>query len=81
MPDTRAALEQELLHKVRRLSAEKQQEVVDFAAFLLLKLHTPELQHPEVGELDVVERTWGNLALDKETLMYIAEDKELEYDV
>jgi hypothetical protein len=79
--------EQELLHKVRQLSAEKQQEVLDFAAFLLSKLQTSELQHSETEELDVadassvVERTWGNLSLDKETLMYIAEDKELEYDV
>jgi hypothetical protein len=74
-------LEEELLHKIRQLSAEKQQEVLDFATFLLSKLQPPEAQDSETRESDVVERTWGNLSLDKETLMYIAEDKELEYDI
>lgn len=74
------SFEQELLQNVRQLSADKQQEVLDFAAFLLLKLQQSQ-SSSEVDTTDVVEKTWENLALDKETAMYIAEDKELEYDV
>jgi hypothetical protein len=80
-------LEQELLHKVRQLSAEKQQEVLDFAAFLQSKLQTSGPQYSETNETgvadasSVVEKTWGSIPLDKKTAMYVAEDKELEYDI
>jgi len=79
--------EQELLQNVRLLSAEKQQEVLDFAAFLLSKLHASQPENNEADATDiadgssVVERTWGSIPLDKKTAMYIAEDKELEYDI
>jgi len=31
--------------------------------------------------ISAVESTWGSIRLDKKTLRYIAEDKEIEYDV
>jgi len=31
--------------------------------------------------ISVVEDTWGSIRLNKNTLKYIAEDKELEYDI
>lgn len=31
--------------------------------------------------LTAVENTWGSIPLDKETAKYVAEDKELEYDI
>ena len=68
----------ELLQKFRELSKEKQDEALDFISFLLSKVRASE-QHP--GQEDAAlkaesaaEETWGNLALDKGTLMYMAED-------
>ncbi len=73
--------EGELLQKFRMLSEDKQIEVLDFISFILSKVSKyKEQQDISQAEL-VVEETWGNLALDKETLKYIAEDKELEYEV
>lgn len=86
MATIQTTLEQEIVEHIRLLSIEKQEEVLDFATFLLAKVRTP-LQHQqnllakETNPVDAVERTWGNLSLDRETLIYIAEDKELEYDV
>jgi uncharacterized UBP type Zn finger protein len=81
MTETITNFEQELLHEFRKLSDEKQREVLDFVAFLLSKIRTKTEQPDETDASSVVEETWGNLSLDRETLIYIAEDKELEYDV
>ena len=87
MATINAALEHEILENIRLLSTEKQQEVLDFVTFLLEKVGTSQPREEQVDHsneadsVDVVERTWGNLALDRDTLIYIAEDKELEYDV
>ena len=81
MATMHAALEQEIVEHIRLLSPDKQQEVLDFAAFLLAKVRGGQPQNEQADSADVVEQTWGNLSLDRETLIYIAEDKELEYDV
>ena len=78
---TSTVIENELLQKFRMLSEEKQTEVLDFISFILSKVGKPKEEQEKTHAESVVEETWGNLALDKETLMYIAEDKELEYDV
>ena len=65
----------ELLQKFRELSQKKQDDALDFISFLLSKVRASD-QHP--GQEDkaesAAEGTWGNLALDKGTLMYMAED-------
>ncbi len=85
MSSATTILENELLQKVRLLSEEKQQEVLDFTSFLLAKIRKERLSIEQATAdsktESVVEETWGNLALDRETLMYIAEDKDLEYDM
>ena len=81
MTETITNFEHEVLDIFRKLSKEKQQEAVDFMAFLLSKIRTTTKQADNTDAKSVVEETWGNLALDRETLIYIAEDKELEYDV
>ncbi|MCP4403802.1 MAG: hypothetical protein GY801_41660, partial [bacterium] len=54
-------------------------------SFLLAKIRKERLSIEQATAdsktESVVEETWGNLALDRETLMYIAEDKDLEYDM
>jgi len=81
MAETTTIFENELVQKFRMLSEEKQREVLDFISFLLSKIQKSQQQSDETEAASVVEETWGNLALDRETLIYIAEDKELEYDV
>ena len=82
-----AALEQEIVKNIRLLSTEKQQEVLDFVTFLLEKVRVSQPREEQAGysnevhHVDVVERTWGSIPLDKKTAIYIAEDKELEYDI
>ncbi len=73
--------EQQILQNVRLLSAEQQQEVLDFAAFLLSKVRASRPHDEQTDVTDVVERTWGSIPLDRKTAIYVAEDKELEYDV
>jgi uncharacterized protein YfbU (UPF0304 family) len=81
MAESITIFENELVQKFRMLSEEKQQEVLDFVSFLLSKVQKSQQQADETEAVSAVEETWGNLSLDRETLMYIAEDKELEYDV
>ncbi len=81
MAEATSIFENELVQKFRMLSEEKQQEVLHFVSFLLSKVQQSQQQSDETEAASVVEETWGNLSLDRETLMYIAEDKELEYDV
>ncbi len=74
--------EYELLQQLRMLSPDEQTEVLDFIMFLIQKVKKHQEKTPTLTEARAaVERTWGTITLDKDTLMYIAEDKELEYDV
>ena len=81
MAESITIFENELVQKFRMLSEEQQQEVLDFAFFLLSRDRKSQEHNDETDVTSVVEETWGNLSLDKETAKYIAEDKELEYDV
>jgi uncharacterized protein YfbU (UPF0304 family) len=81
MAEDTTIFENELVQKFRMLTEEKQQEVLDFVSFLLTKVQKSQQQSDETEAASVVEETWGNLSLDRETAKYIAEDKELEYDI
>lgn len=83
MNGTISIVESELLQKFRLLSEEKQREALDFISFILDKVsNRQEQQHEPLYTPSVVDKTWGTLALeDRELIKYIAEDKELEYDV
>ena len=81
MAEATNIFENELMQKFRMLSEEKQHEVLDFISFLLKKVQKSQQQSDEAEAASIVEETWGNIPLDKETAKYIAEDKELEYDV
>lgn len=40
-----------------------------------------EKKHDIKKAVSAVKKTWGSIKLDKKTLKYIAEDKEIEYDL
>ncbi len=53
---------------------------MDFLEFLSQRFKKEKKQDIKRA-ISAVEKTWGSIKLDKKTLKYIAEDKELEYDV
>ena len=81
MITTTSISEHRVLTLFRTLPEQKQVEVVDFMLFMLHQLGKPE-HHSETSKAKgSVEDTWGTLTIDRDTLIYLAEDKELEYDV
>lgn len=81
MVETQPISENRLLTLFRTLPEQKQVEVLDFILFIIHQIGKQEKQSDKTKAMAAVEETWGTLAIDRETLMYIAEDKELEYDV
>ena len=85
MTETVTLSESELLQKFRELSEEKQEEALDFISFLLSKVRASQQQpehHETLSKAGLaVEESWGSIPLDRKTAIYIAEDKELEYDI
>ena len=73
--------EEDVLDKLKRLPENMQIEILDFMDFLIQKSQIKE------GSLDIkkavaaVEGTWGSVRLTREDLKFVAEDKELEYEV
>ncbi|GEM_PF-6639428 len=72
--------EQKILAKLQRLSERDREQ--------LLRQIDQWIEHLTASEpvdekqaMAVVETTWASISLDEETLRWIAEDKELEYDV
>lgn len=81
MINVESVFENELLEQFRMLSEEKQREVLDFVAFIRTKLSKPAEPRTHADNASIIQETWGSIPLDKATSLYIAEDKELEYDV
>ncbi len=76
--------DKEFLRLLKNLPDEKKTEVLDFLEYLLQRSESGKLS-PNKPDLktavSAVERTWGSINLNKSILQFIAEDKELEYDV
>lgn len=72
--------EHRVLTLFRTLPEQKQVEVVDFMLFMLHQLGKHKQQSDTTKAMAAIENTWGTLAIDRDTLIYLAEDKELEYD-
>ncbi len=84
MAETQNIIETKLLYLFRLLPIEKRTEVMDFVMFInRLNRETTDRKNRDESERgeNIVEKTWGTIPLDKKTLMYIAEDKELEYEI
>lgn len=69
-----------ILQRLNLLPENKKDEVLDFIDFLLKKNRKEKEQKNSEDAIAAVNNTWGSVKLDRETLKYIAEDKELEYE-
>ncbi|MEW5746960.1 MAG: hypothetical protein AB1805_16140 [Nitrospirota bacterium] len=80
MPKIKKLSEAEVLNLLRILPESKKKEALDFLE--LLSRRTKKEQKLSTRKAaSAVEKTWGSISLDKKSLQYIAEDKELEYEV
>ena len=80
MPKAKGFSEEEILDILKVLPESKKIEALDFLEFLSQRSKRVKRQDVKRAVL-AVEDTWGSIKLDKKTLRYIAEDKEIEYDV
>lgn len=80
MPKAKRVSEEELLNMLKLLPETKKIEALDFLEFLTQRVKREKKQNVERA-IKAVENTWGSIKLDKKTLRYIAEDKEIEYDI
>jgi hypothetical protein len=73
-------LEEAIVAKLQRVPEGKREKVL-----LLLDEWIKQQSLEETGEvrraIAIVQSTWATLTLDQETLQWVAEDKELEYDL
>jgi hypothetical protein len=79
MPKTKVVSERDILDMLKVLPESKKIEVLDFLEFLSQR--GKRKKQDIKGAVLAVENTWGSIKLDKENIRYIAEDKEIEYDV
>lgn len=85
MLKTRAnASEEDVLEKLKQLPENMKIEILDFMDFLIQRSQKKE-GHRDIRDIkravSAVEETWGSIRLSRETLKFVAEDKELEYEV
>ena len=80
MPKAKEFSEEKILDMLKVLSESKKIEALDFLEVLSQRFKRVKKQDIKRAVL-AVEDTWGSIKLDKKTLRYIAEDKEIEYDV
>lgn len=80
MPKVKSFSEEEILNILKVLPDSKKIEAMDFLEILRQRSEKENKQDIKRA-ISAVESTWGSIKLDKKTLRYIAEDKEIEYDV
>jgi len=80
MPKAKGFSEKGILDMLKVLPESKKIEALDFLEFLSQRSKRVKRRDVKRAVL-AVEDTWGSIKLDKKTLRYIAEDKEIEYDV
>lgn len=78
------ASEEDVLEKLKQLPENMKIELLDFMDFLIQRSQKKE-EHWDIHEIKIavsaVEDTWGSIRLSRETIKFVAEDKELEYEV
>jgi len=75
------ASEEEVLERVKQLPENMKIEMLDFLDFLIQKSRKRERPQDIKKAVSAVEDTWGSIRLSREVLKFVAEDKELEYEV
>jgi hypothetical protein len=72
---------EDVLDKLKLLPDDMKTELLDFMDFLIQKSRKSECARDIKKAVSAVEDTWGSIRLDRGSVKYIAEDKELEYEV
>ncbi|MBI3354955.1 MAG: hypothetical protein HY034_08735 [Nitrospirae bacterium] len=80
MPKVKEISEEKILNILKILPENKKIEAIDFLEFLSQKFRAGKGLDVRKAVM-AVENTSGSIRLDRKTLKYIAEDKELEYEV
>jgi hypothetical protein len=75
------ASEEEVLERVKQLPENMKIEMLDFLDYLIQKSRKREGPQDVKRAVSAVEDTWGSIRLSREVLKFVAEDKELEYEV
>ena len=75
------AFEEEVLERVKQLPENMKIEMLDFLDFLIQKSRKREGPQDIKKAVSAVEDTWGSIRLSRDVLKFVAEDKELEYEV
>ena len=79
MPKTRSNVSEEaVLDKLKQLPENMKIELLDFLIQKSLKREGPQDIKRAVS---AVKDTWGSIRLSREALKFVAEDKEIEYEV
>ena len=73
-------LEEAVVAKLQRLPAGKREKVLLLIEEWIEQHSTTDMEEAQRA-VAVVQNTWATLTLDQQTLHWIAEDKELEYDL
>jgi hypothetical protein len=72
--------EQKLLNQIQRLSEPEREQLLRQIEQWLAQNASPEPTNTQQAVM-AVQNTWASVSLDDEKLQWIAEDKELEYDL
>jgi len=75
------AFEEEVLERVKQLPENMKMEMLDFLDYLIQKSRKREGLQDVKKAVSAVEDTWGSIRLSRGVLKFVAEDKELEYEV
>ena len=73
-------LEEAVVAKLQRLPAGKREKVLLLIDEWIEQQSTADMEEAQRA-VAVVQNTWATLTLNQKTLHWIAEDKELEYDL
>ena len=73
--------EKDLIQKIGKLPEIQKMEALSYIEFLSEKFKRLKKRGGVDRALRAVEDTWGTINLNRRNLKYIAEDKELEYEI
>ena len=73
--------EKDLIQKIGKLPEIQKMEALSYIEFLSKKFKRLKRRRGVDRALRAVEDTWGTINLNRRNLKYIAEDKDLEYEI
>ena len=73
--------DKDILDKINLLFDDNKNQLLNYLEFLIKKTNSKHNKDTTETAIKAIQHTWQTIKLDKETLTYIAEDKELEYEI